>query len=120
MANTLTVTKTLSNTGWTISASLNVGSTIPVNIFVYNNTGTTQLGQYYGVIGIQDLSRIQVWTGAALPVFGNAFVRYNTATILVDPTSNVDVVIANLKTSVQLFSTAFQAASPSTQVFTII
>lgn len=119
MASTLSVTKTLSNTGWTVTASLNVSASIPRDIFVYNNTGTTQLGTYYGVLNVMDLNRISVWAGLAVPTFGNNFVRYNTATLLVDQAFNVDDVISKLQASVQVFSTAFQAVSPSTQVFTI-
>lgn len=119
MSTSLTVTKTLSDTGWTVTASLNIGAAIPRDIFVYHNTGTTQLGTYYGVLNVLDLNRISIWTGSALPLFGNNFVRYNSATILVGQTSDVDDVIAKLDASVQTFSTKFQAISPSTQVFNI-
>lgn len=120
MSNPLTVTKTLSDTGWTVTASLNVSSTIPRDIFVYLNTGTTSLGIYEGVITVADLNRVLVWTGAMVPIFANKFVRYSTATIPIGQADNVDVVITKLVASVQIFSTAFQANSLSTQVFTII
>jgi hypothetical protein len=119
MSNPLTVTKTLSDTGWTITASLDVNSTIPKDIFAYLNTGTTTLGTFQGVINVGDLNRLVVWTGSIVPIFANKYVRYSVAIIAVPQTSDVDAVIATLKTSVQLFSTAFQATQSSTQIFTI-
>lgn len=118
MASTLSVTKTITNTGWVVTASLEVGASIPRDIFVYKNTGTTDLGEYYGVLNLSDLHRISVWTGVAVPAFGNAFVRTNTATITVPQSENVDTVISRLRTSIQAFSTAYQAAG-STTTYTI-
>ncbi len=119
MSSTLTVTKQLANDGWTIVAFVNPGGTLPQEIFVYENTGTTSLGSYYGVLNVLDLPRIQIFTGTPIPNFGNKFVRYGQATIHITDGSDPDAVIATLTTSVQNLSTALQAAASSTQTFTI-
>jgi hypothetical protein len=118
MSSSLNITKALSTTGWTITATL-TSSEIPTAIFVYENTGTTTLGTYQGVVASLDLPRIQVWTGAALAVFGNKYVRYTTATIHVTSDADPDDVITGLKDSVQFFSTTFKAIQNSSQVLTI-
>lgn len=119
MANTLTVVKTLVNSGWSISASLNSGGTLPREIFIYSNTGTTTLGSYQGVLNALDFQRIQIWTGVIIPSFGNILVRHHTATILLEGTEDPDEVINGLKSSVQTLSTQFQALQSSTQIFNI-
>jgi hypothetical protein len=119
MSSTLTVTKQLTASGWTITASLNGGASIPREIFVYENSGTNQLGAYYGVLNANDLNRIQIFIGSAIPAFGNNFVRYATANIVVRQGDDPEIVITMLKTSVQKFSTDFQGIQNSTQVFTI-
>jgi hypothetical protein len=120
MSSTLNVTKQLTNDNWVITAYLNAGGTLPREIFVYENLGTTQLGEYNGVISVIDLPRIQIWTGDIIPAFGNKFVRHLTATIHIGKDEDPDLVISNLRTSVQVLSTNFQAIQTSTQVYTII
>jgi hypothetical protein len=119
MSSTLSVTKQLTSSGWVITAHLVSGATIPLEIFVFNNLGTTQLGDYYGVLNAADINRIQIFTGTPIPAFGNNFVRYGTANIHIGQFDDPDQVITGLKASVQKFSTDFQAIQSSTQVFTI-
>lgn len=119
MSIQLTVTKTLTNEGWTVVASLNNGATIPRDIFVYENIGTDQLGSFQGTINVSDLTRMQVWLGSPIPVFGNQFVRHDVATIKVGYTEDVDTVISVMKASVQKFSTDFQTGSSNTTVYTL-
>jgi len=120
MSSVLTVTKQLSNTGWTITASITPGGTLPTQIFTYENTGTTTLGPYAGVIGAIDLPRIQIWNSIAIPVYGNKYVRHSVATILVTPPTDPDLVITELAASVGSFSKEFQSMQSSTQTFTIV
>lgn len=119
MASTLTVNKQLVSDRWVVTANLSPGGTLPLEIFVFTNTGTTQLGTYEGVIAATELSRIQIFTGTAIPVFANKFVRYGTATLYVGLDRDPDSVITVLKNSVQYLSTTYQSIQNSTQVFTI-
>lgn len=119
MSSTLTVNKQLTDTGWTITASIAPGGTLPLEIFVYENTGTNVLGNYYGVLTALDMPRIQIFTGSPISNLGNKFVRYGQATIYLTNGEDPDAVITVLKNSVQALSTSFQTIATSTQVFTI-
>lgn len=119
MASTLNVTKQLANDKWVITATLDAGGTLPQEIFVYENNGTTTLGPFYGVIAAIDLPRIQIWTGEAVPAFGNKFIRHNVGTLNVVNGADPDSVISKLKSSVEKLSKDFQAIQISTQVYTI-
>lgn len=55
MANTVTITKRLVNEGWSITGSLGAGGTVPPDIFVYLNTGTSTLGEFQSVVTIPDM-----------------------------------------------------------------
>lgn len=119
MASSLQINTQLTDTGYTVTASLAAGSILPPDIFTYVNTGTTTLGDYFGVVAILDLPRLQVWTGAAIPVFGNGYVRYSQAVIHVPITVDVNSVITLLITSVQNLSTAFKAAQTTSRIVQI-
>ena len=120
MGSQLTIIKTLTPDHWVITASIGIGQTLPQNIFLTLNTGTVVLGAYSGIVSYLDLTRIQVYDGITVyPVFGNNFLRYSQAKISVSFTDNVDTVIANLVSSVQTLSTAYQAAASSTTIYTI-
>lgn len=118
MSSQLQVEKILQDYDWQITAYVLPGGSLPDSIFVYENTGTTTLGPYYGVAGVNDLARMQIWAGLAIPIFGNKFILYNQAKIYVDPTGNPDSVIAVLVNSVKFLSTAM-ASTSSTQVINI-
>lgn len=118
MSSQLNVTKDLENNQWVITAFVVPGGTLPADIFVYENSGTASLGTYYGVAGLNDLTRMQTWSGSAISKFGNKFVLYNQAKIYVDPASTPDSVIAVMVNSVKLLSTALLSTT-STQVINI-
>lgn len=104
---------------YTITASILPGGYLPQNIFLYSNTGTTTLGDYWSVANTDELTRFQVWAGVAIPKFGNAFVRSNQAKITVDVQHNAASVIQNITNSVTSLSAALKLAASSTQVITI-
>lgn len=118
MSSQLNVTQELQGNQWVITAFIVPGGSLPTNIFVYENSGTTSLGTYYGVAGVGDLTRMQTWSGLAIPVFGNKFVLYNQAKIYVDPASTPESVIAVMTNSVKLLSTALSSTT-LTQVINI-
>ena len=115
----LQITTALDGDQYTITATILPGGFLPSNIFLYQNTGTTTLGAYYGVADVDELTRFQVWTGAAIPMFGNAFVRSSQAKIIVDVQTNSASIIQNITNSVQSLSSAMKLAASSTQVVTI-
>jgi hypothetical protein len=104
---------------YTITASILPGGFLPQNIFLYENTGTTVLGAYYGVCDTLELTRFQVFSGTAIPKFGNAFVRWNQAVLTVPVQTQAAGIIANITNSVQALSSAMKLAASSTTVTTI-
>ncbi len=66
--------------GYEVSAILLEREYLPASIFSYENTGTATLGKYTGVVSALDISRRTVWTGVAIPTFGNRFVLHNEVT----------------------------------------
>ena len=125
MTSQLTVTKALGNAGWTITATIAPGGTIPQAIFVYENTGIGNLlGPYFGITSPADLARLPMYDGStAFPIFSNKFLRYTTGTLIVpitqDTTKNVDAEVANLVQAIKDFSTAYQAQNTSTSIYNI-
>lgn len=119
MSSTLNVTKQLTNQGWVITASISDGGTLPKEIFVYENNGSNQLGDYQGVIAAIDIPRIQIWAGVAIPAFGNKYVRHDVGTFIVKGDADPDTVITSLQGSVQSLNKQFQALQTSTQAYTI-
>lgn len=113
MASQLEITKTIQNNQWLVEAEVIPGGTLPANIFVYENSGTIELGTFFGVASVTDLGRMQVWSGVAIPTFGNKYILHSQAKIYVVD-SSPDSVINVLINSVKLLSTALQSASSTT------
>lgn len=119
MSSQLQITTQLNNDLWTITATVIPGGTLPQGIFIYNNTGSDVLGPYIGVCNISELTRLQLWSGSVLPVFGNKFVRYSQAKINISIQEDLDSVIQNLINTATLLSKEIQAQGNSTQTVTI-
>lgn len=119
----LSITTQLIDDHWVITATVVPGSYLPAAIFMYENTGTTQLGTYQGVCAESELLRMQVWTGVAIPQFGNRYVRYTEAKIILDTSTStqtdVSNAILNLTNTTQQLSTALQASASTTTVVNI-
>ncbi len=116
MSSSLQITTELINEGYVITAVILPNGTLPLDIFVYNNTGTTELGDFYGVAQLSDLHRLQVWAGVPIQVFGNAYVRHSQAKINVSITEDIDLVKSRLIARVKELSLAYQAAQTSTTI----
>lgn len=119
MSSRLQITTSLTDDGYLVTAQLLPGSSLPDNIFIYTNTGTTDLGTYQGIVTLDDIARMQIWNGTAIPTFGNKYVRYNQAKIQVSLGTDVKSVISVLTQNITNLSSAFQAQSTSTQVISI-
>ncbi len=101
MASNVNTTIELVEDHYLITAEVQSGGTLPKEIFLYENSGTEILGEFYGTCSLEELSRLQIFTGAALQSFGNRFVRYGTAKIKVllkdDPAAVVTALLNNIK-----------------------
>lgn len=119
MTNTLTITTTLVTDHWNITGGLSAEGTLPQEIFIYSNTGTNTLGTYKGVCSIDELARLQIFTGTPIKPFGNRFVRYGSIDIDVPLDSDTTSITNTIVSSIQALSTAYQAKLNSTQIYTI-
>lgn len=121
MASSLVITKELNDNGlWLVRASINAGGTLPREIFIYENSGTTILTNYIGVCSVEELTRLQVFTGTALPQFGNKYVRTAEARVLFNDPSLYEGIVANLVNNVKILSTNLALASiPTVQTISI-
>lgn len=119
MANTLTITTNLVDSTWVISGSLSAG-TLPTEVFMYGNTGTSSIGTYVGVCSLGELARLQVFSGVALPIFGNKFVRSASLNIVVPLSTDPALIVTNIVSSIQSLSKAYKAKINITQVFPIL
>jgi hypothetical protein len=83
---------------------------LPGPIFIYTNTGTTTLGDYQGVCGINELARLQIYnSNTAIPIFGNAYVRHNTAKIVIGLTDDHTIIVNQTVANLKALSTAFKS-----------
>lgn len=119
MTNKVTITKRLTNDGWSITGSLDAGGTIPTDIFVYENSGSSTLGAWHSVVTIPDMPKIPRWSGVAIPTSQSQWVRASTIKILIDTTHDVDEVILNLKGSLQKFVKEFNSEKESTKTYVL-
>lgn len=115
----LQITTELDGDVYSITATILPGGFLPQYIFLCQNTGTTQLGDFWGVCNVDELTRFQEWQGTAIPKFGNAFVRNSQAKIIVNVQETAASIIQNITTGVQNLSAAMKLAASSTQVITI-
>lgn len=118
MPSTITATTDLKSDHYLVTISINPGSSLPAEVFVYENTGTNVLGNYFGTVSVSDIDRLKIFNNTPIPTFGNKFVRYGQAKIKVtfpdDPTLVINTVVANLK----LLQAAYLAALTTTKVIT--
>lgn len=119
MPSVLTVVKTFIEDHWEIEASLNPGGSLPNEIFVYENSGGPQLGDFFGTCSLAELQRLQIFTGQAIPKFANKYLRYGQAKIIVTSESDVQGVITALVNNVKSLGQAFSSATPETHSYQI-
>ena len=101
MSSSLTVVTELRGDHYLITANVVAGGTLPQEIFIYENSGTDVLGDFYGTCSVDELGRFQIFSGTPIPTFGNRFIRYGQAKIIValndDPVAVVTALIKNVK-----------------------
>lgn len=121
MSDSLQITTGLNQDIWQIQATVSVPTVLPAEIFIYRNLGTSTLGDYIGVCNLDELTRLQKWSGSAIPVFGNAFVRHSQAKIMLPLSDAAAVTRAtnNLIQNTKTLKAQLTAAADSTTIVTI-
>lgn len=115
----LKVEKTLGENGWTLTAEVLDGGVLPQDIFIFENTGTNQLGEFQGVCNFEELMRFQAWTGAPIVKFGNRFVRYRQAKIQVPVGTDTDAIVSVWLSSVKNLDKELKSKASSSEIFVI-
>jgi hypothetical protein len=119
MSNTLIITTNLVDNVWEITANLSTG-TLPSQVFICLNTGSDIQGSYVGICNLDELSRLQIFNGTLIPIFGNKYVRVDNIKIIVPLNADTTTIISTLVSNVNLLSTTYKAQINSTQIFTIL
>lgn len=99
VADEVRVTKSYREDRWIVSVEVlpTEGGVLPPDVFIHENTGTAQLGNYVGVCSREELQRLQKWTGSVLKKFGNRYVRYYKAEYALPPGVAPDQSLAIIK-----------------------
>jgi hypothetical protein len=118
MSNTLTITTSLANNNWEITGGMSEG-TLPSAVFIYENSGSGVLGTYVGVCSVDELTRLQVFSGNVVPMFANKYLRANTLNIVVSIGVDTIPIIDTIVAAVTSLSKAYKATTTVTQVYTI-
>lgn len=120
MSSSLSVTTSLTTDNKVeITANVVPGGTLPLDIFIYQNTGTSNLGYYVGVCNVEEYRRLQTFKGDVIPVFGNKFVKSTQAKILLEITDDPNTFIRHLVNTATFLSIALLNSSSTTQIITI-
>lgn len=101
---------------YTLTAEISNPGMMPTDIFLYRNSGTTTMGEYQGVIGIRDLSKVPVWKGVAIDPFGAPFVRTSMVKIEgIAVSADISEIANRVGASVQVFSDSLKSLSTGTK-----
>ena len=119
MSSQLIITTELVLDHWLLTAELDPSSTLPPEIFVYKNNGTTTLGDFFGTCSLQDMYNTTIFSGVAIPTFGNKYVRYHQAKIRVLLEDDVNSVAIALLSNVKSLSKAYSSKVTTTEVYPI-
>lgn len=120
MASSLSITTQLTSDNQVeITASVVPGGTLPVDIFIYENKGTTVLGDYIGICNLEEYQRLQTFNGTAVPRFGNKFVKHTQAKILIDVKDDPKVITNHITNTATFLSFALSSASATTTIINI-
>jgi hypothetical protein len=120
MTSSLTITKQLSSSNtWEVKASVSKGGTLPLDIFIYENSGKNYLGKYVGVCSIEQYQRFQTFDKSVIPIFGNRYVKFVEANALTSTEKLAAQIIESLVHDVKLLSNTLSEITTTTTTISI-
>lgn len=119
MASSLSFNTQLTQDKVEITCSVMPGGTLPQDIFIYENTGTTTLGNYIGVCNLDEYQRFQTFSGTKIPKFGNKFVKYTEAKVTIGLTDDPNIVINHISNTASFLSFAMSNPTSTTKIVNI-
>lgn len=127
--STITITSNITDKGYLVSFSINstgAPGDIPIDIFMYENTGENNLGEYQGVCTLLDYTKLQTFVGVPIPKFGNKFIKYSVGNIFIPFSYTVsntlytpEDLISKVTKDIKDFKTAYFASNNTTQIISI-
>jgi hypothetical protein len=114
--DSLRITTTVQDSLWKVSASLEQREILPAAIFIYENTGTIELGRYVGVCNFQEVCRLPVWEGLLIKKFGNRFVRHSSADLFIPLSQDLASKTKHLTDSVSALKAEILAQINKTEI----
>jgi hypothetical protein len=119
MAASITITTAVSGTIRSITCTVNGGSDIPSDIFLYeNNNGIP--GDFFAVCSLTDYQRFQTYVSTPIPVFGNAYLKQTSGVKQLDVNVDYSTVGPTFVTNCQDFRNAYlNSIAPTSQTYTL-
>lgn len=117
MSAAITITTAIDGTSRIITCTVNTGADIPHDIFLYeNNNGVP--GVFFAVCALSDYNRFQTYTGSAIPVFGNKYIKQTSGAKILNITDDYSTVAPTFIESCQAFRTAYlSSTTPVSHVY---
>ena len=84
-----------------ITGSLVDNEMLPAEVFMYENTGTEALGDYYGVCSFSELTSTKILNTSAIPIFRNKYVRSSKIKIKAYSQDEVTMLINHITVSLK-------------------
>lgn len=122
MAASLIISTTIENSAWKIVGEISSSSDIPKDVFVYENLGTPNLGEYQAVCSLSEYLRIKTHSpGTSVAVFGNKFLKSTILSRTYPLDLDVNSLVTKIKQDLQKFRLEYLARNSSglSQVITL-
>jgi len=119
MTASVTITTTVQDTTRIISCTVNSGSDIPADIFLYeNNNGVP--GEFFAVCALNDYQRYQTYTGTPIPVFANKYLKQDFGQKELPVTTDFSTVAPTFVENCQAFRNDYlNSTAPISQTFAL-
>lgn len=119
MSASITINTIVQGTTRSITCTVNAGSDIPLDIFLYENDNGVP-GDFFAVCALSDYQRFQTYTGTAIPVFGNKYLKQTFGQKELDVSVDYSTVAPSFVSSCQSFRNDYlNFTAPSSQTYTL-
>lgn len=120
MTTKVEITKKVEDGSYIVEARVLPGGELPLAIFLFENTGTADLGPFYAPCTLPDLVKYQEFKGQMIPIFGNRFLRGSVAKIVLKQESEATAFITKLLASIQSLKTSYTQKVSETKTYTLL
>lgn len=119
MTASITINTSVNGNTRIISCVVNSGADIPSDIFLYENDNGVP-GCFFAVCALSDYQRFQTYTGTAIPVFGNKYLKQTFGQKELDVNVDFSTVAPWFVTTCQDFRNAYLSfIAPTSQSYAL-